>query len=89
MYSFSYLEPVCCSVYSSNCCFLTYIQISEEAGQVVWYSYSVVDLYSSKLSKSFPKESEKLLQPRVLRREDNNCKYAIFNGILGQKKDAK
>ena len=23
---------------SSNCCFLTCIQISEEAGQVVWYS---------------------------------------------------
>ena len=23
---------------SSNCCFLTYIQISQEAGQVVWYS---------------------------------------------------
>ena len=22
---------------SSNCCFLTYIQISQEAGQVVWY----------------------------------------------------
>ena len=37
MYSFSYLEPVCCSMSSSNCCFLTYIQISQEAGQVVWY----------------------------------------------------
>ena len=24
---------------SSNCCFLTYIQIYQEAGQVVWYSY--------------------------------------------------
>ena len=39
MYSFSYLEPVCCSISSSNCCFLTYIQISQEAGQVVWYSH--------------------------------------------------
>ena len=39
MYSFSYLEPVCCSMSSSNCCFLTCIQISQEAGQVVWYSY--------------------------------------------------
>ena len=36
-YSFSYLEPVCCSMSSSNGCFLTYIQISQEAGQVVWY----------------------------------------------------
>ena len=24
---------------SSNCCFLTYIQASQEAGQVVWYSH--------------------------------------------------
>ena len=39
MYSFSYLEPVCCSMSSSNCCFLTWIQISQEAGQVVWYSH--------------------------------------------------
>src|SRR5574341_437714 len=38
-YSFSYLEPVCCSMYSSNCCFLTCIQISQEAGQVVWYPH--------------------------------------------------
>ena len=36
MYSFSYLEPVCCSTSSSNCCFLTCIQVSQEAGQVVW-----------------------------------------------------
>ena len=39
MYSFSSLEPVCCSTSSSNCCFLTCIQISQEAGQVVWYSH--------------------------------------------------
>ena len=37
MYSFPYLEPVCCSMSSSNCCFLTCIQISQEAGQVIWY----------------------------------------------------
>ena len=39
MYSFSYLEPVCCSMSSCNCCFLTCIQISQEADQVVWYSH--------------------------------------------------
>ena len=39
MYSFSYLEPVCCSMSSSNCCFLTCIQISQKAGHVVWYSH--------------------------------------------------
>ena len=45
MYSFPDLEPVCCSMSSSNCCFLTCIQISQEAGQVVWCSY---------LFKNFP-----------------------------------
>ena len=45
MYSFSYLEPVCCSMSSSNCCFLTCIRVSQEAGQVVWYSH---------LSQNFP-----------------------------------
>ena len=39
MYSFPNLEPVCCSISSSNCCFLTCIQISQEAGHVVWYSH--------------------------------------------------
>ena len=39
MYSFSYLEPVCCSMSSSNCCFLTCIQVSQEADQVVWCSH--------------------------------------------------
>ena len=45
MYSFSYLEPVCCSMSSFNCCFLTCKQVSQEAGQVVWYSH---------LLKNFP-----------------------------------
>ena len=39
MYSFSYLEPVCCSMSSSNCCFLTCIKISQGASQVVWYAH--------------------------------------------------
>ena len=39
MYSFPNLEPVHCSMSSSNCCFLTCIQISQEAGKVVWYSH--------------------------------------------------
>ena len=30
-------EPVCC--FMSNCCFLTHIQVSQEAGQVFWYSH--------------------------------------------------
>ena len=44
-YSFPNLEPVCRFTSSSNCCFLTCIQISQEAGQVVWYPH---------LFKNFP-----------------------------------
>ena len=39
MYSFPNLEPVHCSMSSSNCCFLTCIQISQNAGKMVWYSH--------------------------------------------------
>ena len=45
MYSFPNLEPVHCSMSISHCCFLTCIQISREAGKVVWYSH---------LLKNFP-----------------------------------
>ena len=45
MYYFSNLEPVCCSMSSSNWCFLSCIQISQETGQVIWYSH---------LLKNFP-----------------------------------
>ena len=38
-YSFSCLEPVHCSMSDSNCCFLTCIQLSQEAGKVAWYSH--------------------------------------------------
>ena len=43
MSSFPSLEPVCCSMSSSNCCFLTCIQVSQEADQVVWYSHLFQD----------------------------------------------
>ena len=33
------MEPVCCSTSSCDCCFLTCMQISQEAGQVMWYSH--------------------------------------------------
>ena len=38
MFSFPSLEPVSFSMSSSNCCFLTCIQVSQEVGKVVWYS---------------------------------------------------
>ena len=45
IYSFPNSEPVRCSMSDSNCCFLTCIQISPEAGNAVLYSY---------LFKNFP-----------------------------------
>ena len=39
MNSFPNLEPVDYSISSSNGCLLTCMQISQEAGQVVWYSH--------------------------------------------------
>ena len=41
----NWLEPVCCPMSGSNCCFLICIQISQEAGKVVRYSH---------LFKNFP-----------------------------------
>ena len=38
MYSFPNFQPVHCSISGSNCCFLTWIQVSQGAGKVVWYS---------------------------------------------------
>ena len=45
MHSFPDLEPVHCSMSSSNCCFLTCTQVSWEAGKDAWYSH---------LFKNFP-----------------------------------
>ena len=51
----------CCSMSSSNCCFLTCIQVSQEAGQVVWYSHLLKNFpqfLSSTQSKASPGGSE-------------------------------
>ena len=45
MHSFSYFKPVCCSMSIYDCCFFTWIKISQEAGKVVWYFH---------LLKNFP-----------------------------------
>ena len=38
MYFFPNLEPVCCSMFGSSCCFLTHVQVSQETGKMVWYA---------------------------------------------------
>ena len=39
MYSFPNLQPAHCSMSDFNCCFLTCMQISQEADKVVWHSH--------------------------------------------------
>ena len=46
LYTFISFESVSCPISSSNCCFLTCIQVSQETGKVVWYSH---------LFRNFPK----------------------------------
>ena len=45
MYSSPNFEPVHCSMFGSNCCFLTRIQVSQETGKLACYSH---------LFKNFP-----------------------------------
>ena len=44
-YPFPNFQPVHCSMFRSNCCFLTCIQVSQAAGKLIWYSH---------LFKNFP-----------------------------------
>ena len=58
---FPYLEPVCCSMFSSNCCFLTCIQILKR--QVRWSGIPISfrifhSLLWSTQSKDFPDGSD-------------------------------
>ena len=45
MHTFPNFKPVCCSMFGSDFCFLTCIQVSQEAGKVVCYPH---------LFKNFP-----------------------------------
>ena len=54
---------VCCSMYSYNCCFLFCIQVSQEAGNVVWYSHlcPTMTIINFKTFWSLPKKTLYLL----------------------------
>ena len=58
-------------MYSSNCCFLACIQISQEAGKVVWYSH---------LFKNFPQ----FVVIHIVKAFGivNKAKIDIFSGTL-------
>ena len=75
MYSFSYLEPVCCSMSSSNCCSLTCIQISQEAGQVVWYSH---------LFQNFPQVIVIIFRVHHAKLDEDWMKHRLKSRLLGE-----
>ena len=47
MYSFSYLEPVCCSMSSSNCCFLTCILVENNHNFKMWWLWATSSSFES------------------------------------------
>ena len=60
MYSFPNLEPVCCSMSGSNCCFLTCLQIPQEAGEVVQYFHLFKKIMASGPIISWEIDGEKV-----------------------------
>ena len=70
-YSFLNFEPVHCSMSSSKCCFLTCIQVSQEAGKVVWYSQLFQNFLQFVVSHTVKGSS-------IV----NEAKVGIFSGIL-------
>ena len=70
MYSFSYLEPVCCSMSSFNCCFLTCIQISQEASEVT-------------VLRHYQKTKERVV-PQLLEWSSHSLAYEVTQLIQNQ-----
>ena len=70
-YSFPNFEPVHCSMCSSNCWFLSCIQVSQEAGKMVWYSH---------LFKNFP-QFVVSTQSRIARRSSQSILKEISPGV--------
>ena len=56
---------------SSNCCFLTCIQISQEAGQVVWYSHLLDITEAEDIKKRWQEYTEELYK-KDLHDQDNH-----------------
>ena len=51
-YFFPNFEPVQCPMPAFNCCFLTCIQVSQEAGKMIWYS-QIIPFSSGKKNFQF------------------------------------
>ena len=65
---------------SSKCCFLTCIQVSQEAGHVVWYSH---------LFQNFPVYCDPRSQRlwKIARTNINNLRYADDTTLMAESKE--
>ena len=88
MYSFPDLEPVYCSMSSSNCCFLTCIQVSQEADQVVC-SFPSLEEFSTVCYDSHKglivNEAEAGI--KIARRNSNNLRYADDTTLMAESEE--
>ena len=71
------LEPVCCFMSGSNCCFLTCIQISQEVRKVVWYSH---------LLKNFPQFAV-THTVKIAGRNINNLRFADDTTLMAESEE--
>ena len=65
MYSFPNIKPVHCSTSSSNCCFFSCIQVSQETGNVIWYSHlfkNILQFFVIHTVKGFEEEVDVFLE---------------------------
>ena len=70
-YSFPDVEPICFSMSSSNCCFLTWIQVSQEAGKVAWYTHLFKNFPAVQNSRWRLSEEEFLGKPKDNKGDEN------------------
>ena len=73
---------------SSNCCFLTYIQISQEAGKVVWYSHLLknflqfVVIYTVKVGIIIKAEVDVFLELSCFFETDPNLPVSVQESLV-------
>ena len=92
MYSFPNFEPVCCSMSSSNCCFLTCIQVSQEAGKVVllyWFPNLWSNSCYCRKGQVEAPEAVPLLPPTPSPAKMVNYTLGGIKGIRANTKDLK
>ena len=72
------LEPVCFPMSSSKCFFLTCIQISQEAYQVVWYSHLFKNFQQFVLWRSYIFKSFASFKIELLGFMLSSCKSSLY-----------